>query len=93
MPRAIDELPLVALAGALADGETVIRDAAELRVKESDRVATTATVLGALGVELEQRPDGMAVRGGAHLRAAHVDSSGRPPAGDAGGGGGPAGGR
>jgi len=76
VPRAIDELPLVALAGALADGETVIRDAAELRVKESDRVATTAMVLGSLGVELKQRPDGMAVRGGAHLQGARVDSEG-----------------
>ncbi len=76
VPRAIDELPLVALAGALADGETVIRDAAELRVKESDRVATTAAVLRAFGVDVEERADGMAVRGGTVLRAARVGSAG-----------------
>ena len=76
VPRAIDELPLVALAGALAEGETVIRDAAELRVKESDRVATTAAVLRAFGVELEERDDGMVVQGGARLRGARVSSAG-----------------
>lgn len=76
VPRAIDELPLVALAGALAEGETVIRDAAELRVKESDRVATTAAALRAFGVRVEERPDGMVVQGGAALRGARVDSAG-----------------
>ncbi|MSQ41977.1 MAG: 3-phosphoshikimate 1-carboxyvinyltransferase [Dehalococcoidia bacterium] len=76
VPRAIDELPLVALAGALASGETLIRDAAELRVKESDRVATTAEMLRAFGVTVEERPDGMRVRGGASLRGAAVGSSG-----------------
>ncbi len=76
VPRAIDELPLVALAGALAEGETVIRDAAELRVKESDRVATTTSLLRAFGVNIEERPDGMVVKGGARLRSARVGSSG-----------------
>lgn len=76
VPRAIDELPLVALAGAVAEGETVIRDAAELRVKESDRVATTAAALRAFGVRVEERPDGMAVQGGTALRGARVDSAG-----------------
>jgi 3-phosphoshikimate 1-carboxyvinyltransferase len=76
VPRAIDELPLVALAGTLADGETVIRDAAELRAKESDRVATTAAVLRAFGAEVEEREDGMRVAGGARLRGARVGSSG-----------------
>jgi 3-phosphoshikimate 1-carboxyvinyltransferase len=75
IPRAIDELPLVALAGALASGETVIRDAEELRVKESDRVATTGAVLRAFGVDLEERPDGLRVSGGATLRGASVDSA------------------
>ena len=75
IPRAIDELPLVALAGALADGETVIRDAEELRVKESDRVATTGAVLRAFGVELEERADGLKVTGGTSLQAASVDSA------------------
>jgi 3-phosphoshikimate 1-carboxyvinyltransferase len=76
VPRAIDELPLIALAGALAGGETVIRDAAELRVKESDRVATTGALLRAMGVQLEERDDGMVVRGGARLSGATVQSHG-----------------
>jgi 3-phosphoshikimate 1-carboxyvinyltransferase len=76
VPRAIDELPLVALAGAHASGETVIRDAAELRVKESDRVATTAASLRAFGIEVSERDDGLSVRGGASLRAATVESAG-----------------
>jgi 3-phosphoshikimate 1-carboxyvinyltransferase len=75
IPRAIDELPLVALAGALAEGETVIRNAEELRVKESDRVATTGAVLRAFGAEVEERPDGLRVPGGASLRSATVDST------------------
>ncbi|MGE0227133.1 MAG: 3-phosphoshikimate 1-carboxyvinyltransferase [Dehalococcoidia bacterium] len=76
VPRAIDELPLVALAGAFAAGETLIRDAEELRVKESDRVASTAAVLRAFGVDIEERPDGMRVRGGARLHAGTADSRG-----------------
>jgi len=76
VPRAIDELPLLALAGALAEGETVIADAAELRVKESDRVATTAAVLRALGVEVEERTDGLVVAGGARLRGAAIEAAG-----------------
>jgi len=76
IPRAIDELPLVALAGAFAEGDTVIRDAAELRVKESDRVASTAAALRAFGVHLEERPDGMVVHGGAPLHAGRAESVG-----------------
>jgi 3-phosphoshikimate 1-carboxyvinyltransferase len=69
IPNLIDELPILAVAGALAQGETVIRDAAELRVKESDRIATTAAGLREMGVEVEERPDGITVRGGCPLRA------------------------
>ncbi len=76
VPRAIDELPLVALAACLAEGETVIRDAEELVVKESNRVATTAQALRALGATVEERPDGMVVQGGAALRGATVQSHG-----------------
>lgn len=76
VPRAIDELPLLALAGALAEGDTVIADAAELRVKESDRVATTAATLRALGAEVEEHDDGLAVAGGARLRGAPVEAAG-----------------
>jgi 3-phosphoshikimate 1-carboxyvinyltransferase len=77
VPRAIDELPLVALAGALAEGETVIAGAAELSVKESDRIAETARMLSAFGVQVEERPDGLHVHGGVErLRGARVDARG-----------------
>jgi len=65
----IDELPVLAVAGALAAGETVIRDAKELRVKESDRIAVMAENLRAFGIEVEEREDGMSVRGDAKLMA------------------------
>ncbi|TAN38286.1 MAG: 3-phosphoshikimate 1-carboxyvinyltransferase [Verrucomicrobia bacterium] len=68
IPNLIDELPVIAVAGALAEGETVIRDAAELRVKETDRIAAMATNLRLLGVEVEEREDGMIVRGPAALK-------------------------
>ncbi len=74
--RALDELPLVALAGALAGGETVIADAAELRVKESDRIAETARMLQAFGAAVEERPDGLLISGGGALRGALVDARG-----------------
>jgi len=77
IPNLIDELPLVAVAGALAAGETAIRDAAELRVKESDRIATVAASLRRFGVPVEERADGMTVTGGASLRGGiDLDSAG-----------------
>lgn len=77
IPNLIDELPILAVAGALASGATEIRDAAELRVKESDRIATVAEGLRAMGVAVEERPDGMTVQGGAVLRACdHMQSRG-----------------
>ena len=76
IPRAIDELPLVAVAAALAEGETVIRDAAELRVKESDRVEALARELGRLGAHVEAQPDGLAVVGTHRLRGGRVASGG-----------------
>jgi 3-phosphoshikimate 1-carboxyvinyltransferase len=63
VPRLIDELPLLALAAALARGETVVRGAAELRVKETDRIETVTTSLKALGVRISARQDGFRVRG------------------------------
>lgn len=63
VPRAIDELPVLAVAAACADGVTEVRDAAELRVKESDRIRALATELAKLGVEIEERPDGFRIRG------------------------------
>ena len=74
--RAIDELPLLAAVAAHAEGETRIADAAELRVKESDRIAATAAMLRALGVEVEEHPDGLTVRGGRGVRAGVVESHG-----------------
>jgi 3-phosphoshikimate 1-carboxyvinyltransferase len=63
IPRLIDEIPVLAVAAAFAEGETTFADAAELRVKESDRVATTVAGLRALGVDADARPDGLVVRG------------------------------
>ena len=68
IPNLIDELPLVAALGALAEGKTTIRNAAELRVKESDRIASMATNLRQVGVEVEELPDGMIITGGATLK-------------------------
>ncbi|MGH2980806.1 MAG: 3-phosphoshikimate 1-carboxyvinyltransferase [Solirubrobacterales bacterium] len=76
VPLAIDELPLVALAACFAEGETVIRDAAELRHKESDRIATLCDGLGALGAEVEPTADGIAIRGGGGLRGGGLDAAG-----------------
>jgi 3-phosphoshikimate 1-carboxyvinyltransferase len=64
VPRCIDELPVLMVAAACAEGQTVLRGAAELRVKESDRIASTAAGLRALGVTLEEFADGMVVSGG-----------------------------
>jgi len=76
IPLAIDELPLVALAACFAEGETTIRDAAELRRKESDRIATTSAALAALGAAVEPSEDGMRIEGGGGLRGGAIDSHG-----------------
>jgi 3-phosphoshikimate 1-carboxyvinyltransferase len=75
VPLAIDEFPLVFVAAALADGDTVISGAAELRHKESDRIGVMATGLRALGAAVEERPDGALIRGG-RLAGGDVDSHG-----------------
>jgi 3-phosphoshikimate 1-carboxyvinyltransferase len=62
--RCLDELPVLAVAAACAQGTTVIADAAELRVKESDRIARVVAGLRALGAQVEERPDGMVIEGG-----------------------------
>jgi 3-phosphoshikimate 1-carboxyvinyltransferase len=74
--RMIDEIPAVCALAAVASGQTEIRDAAELRVKESDRIATMAQVLGSFGVACEELPDGMIVTGGAALHGAEIESRG-----------------
>lgn len=72
IPNVIDEIPVIAVAAALAEGTTRIRDAAELRVKETDRIAAVATNLRAMGVEVEEFPDGMAITGGRPLKGARL---------------------
>jgi 3-phosphoshikimate 1-carboxyvinyltransferase len=76
VPLAIDELPLVALAACFAEGTTVIRDAEELRRKESDRVATVSAALSALGGTVEPTADGMVVTGTGGLRGGVIESHG-----------------
>ena len=63
IPQTIDEFPILCVAAAVADGETVITGAEELRVKESDRIATMAAELRAMGARIEERPDGMVIQG------------------------------
>ncbi|HEY6761357.1 MAG TPA: 3-phosphoshikimate 1-carboxyvinyltransferase [Baekduia sp.] len=76
VPLAIDELPLVALLGCFAEGETVVRGAQELRLKESDRIATVVDGLTALGGDLEATEDGFVVRGTGGLRGGTIASHG-----------------
>jgi 3-phosphoshikimate 1-carboxyvinyltransferase len=76
VPLAIDELPVLFIAAAAAEGETVFTGAAELRVKESDRLAVMADGLTRTGVPNELLPDGIRIQGGHRLRAAELDSQG-----------------
>jgi len=77
IPNIIDELPLVAVLGALADGRTIISGAHELRLKESDRIAAMAVNLRLAGVELEEKEDGLVIYGGGKIRGnASVESRG-----------------
>jgi 3-phosphoshikimate 1-carboxyvinyltransferase len=76
IPRLIDEVPVIAVAATQARGVTVVQDAAELHVKESDRIAALARELGRMGGRISERPDGLAVEGGGRLRGARVDSGG-----------------
>jgi 3-phosphoshikimate 1-carboxyvinyltransferase len=76
IPNVIDELPILAVAGALALGKTTIRDAGELRVKETDRIAAVAQNLRKMGVEVDEFADGMEITGGAALQGADLISYG-----------------
>lgn len=76
IPNVIDEIPILAVAAALAEGTTTIRDAAELRVKETDRIAAVANNLRAMGVKVEEYPDGLSITGGRPLRGARLPSYG-----------------
>jgi len=82
IPQTIDEFPILCVAAAVAEGETVISGAEELRVKESDRIATVSAELCAMGAQITEKPDGMVVRGlgtaekNGRLQAAHGRSHG-----------------
>jgi len=76
VPNLIDEVPILAVAGALAEGRMTIRNAAELRVKETDRIETTAKNLRLMGAEVEEFEDGMIITGGQTLKGAILDSYG-----------------
>ena len=76
IPKAIDELPLVSVAACFAEGETIIRDAKELRVKETDRIKAMAAELGKLGAKVQEFEDGMTVSGTGSLTGAECSSWG-----------------
>ena len=76
VPRSIDEIPVIAVAAATASGKTIIKDAAELRVKESDRIATIATELRKMGAVIRERPDGLEITGRERLSGATCESHG-----------------
>jgi 3-phosphoshikimate 1-carboxyvinyltransferase len=76
IPNLIDEIPVIAVAAALATGETHIRGARELRVKETDRITTTVENLRKMGVDVEEFEDGMLIRGGNPLHGAEIESHG-----------------
>jgi 3-phosphoshikimate 1-carboxyvinyltransferase len=74
IPRLIDEIPILAVAAIFAEGTTVIRDAEELRVKESDRIAVMASQLNRMGAQVTELPDGLEITGGTPLTGTDVDS-------------------
>ena len=76
IPNLIDEIPVIAVAAAMAEGKTTIRNAKELRVKETDRIDTVVKALRAMGGQIEEFEDGMEITGGSPLHAATVDSHG-----------------
>jgi 3-phosphoshikimate 1-carboxyvinyltransferase len=76
IPTLVDELPIIAVAAALAEGDTEIRDAQELKVKETDRITAMATNLAAFGINVDVHDDGMTVHGGGPISGARVQSFG-----------------
>jgi 3-phosphoshikimate 1-carboxyvinyltransferase len=76
IPQLIDEIPVLAVAAAMAVGQTIIADAAELKAKETDRISTVVTALQAMGVRIEATADGMIIDGRGALDGATVDSHG-----------------
>lgn len=74
IPTLIDELPIIAVMAAFAEGQTIIRDAAELRVKESDRISVMAENLSVMGIDITSTTDGMIINGGRTPRGARIQS-------------------
>ena len=74
VPRMIDEFPILAVAATQAEGTTIVRDAAELRVKETDRIAAVVSELSQMGARIEERPDGFGIYGPSPLYGARVSS-------------------
>lgn len=74
IPRLIDEIPILAVAATFAEGTTIVRDAQELRVKESDRITVMATQLNQMGARVTELPDGLEIVGGSSLTGQEVDS-------------------
>ena len=74
IPTLIDELPMIAAMACFADGTTVIRDAAELKVKESNRIRVMVQNLAAMGADVQETDDGMIIQGGRPLHGASIDS-------------------
>ena len=76
IPQIIDEIPIIAVAASLAEGESQVRGASELRVKETDRIKALSVNLTKLGVKVEEVPDGLIIRGGCPLKGSEVNSFG-----------------
>lgn len=76
IPRLIDEIPVITVAAAMAQGETLIRDAGELKVKETNRIATVISEFSKMGAEIEELPDGMRIKGATTFKGAECDSHG-----------------
>lgn len=74
IPTLIDEIPIIAIMAAHAEGETIIRDAAELKVKETDRIHTITENLTKMGGNIVPTNDGMIIQGGSSLHGAHINS-------------------
>lgn len=74
IPKLIDEIPVIAVAAAMAEGTTIIRDAEELKVKESNRIKTTADELSKFGVDIKETESGLIINGPARLKGAVIDS-------------------
>ena len=76
IPRIIDELPIIAIAGTFASGKTIIRDAGELRVKETDRIHALCVNLRKMGVEVDELSDGLIIQSNENRYCAEFDSFG-----------------